>query len=186
MSNFWRPLFSGDEAVQALSVAEEIALEISRGVRNVGKAGEDSTLLWQSTLDEGRPGQCILQAYLGLHTANSYFCDTAIWLLDQATDAAATLRLNVTLYFGFPGIAWVTSHLAGRLFDEGEESGLAEIDQILLHTLTQSSWRNRYDLLSGLVGLGVYALERLPSSWAILVLEAIVAQLETCAEHTSE
>jgi hypothetical protein len=58
---------------------------------------------------------------------------------------------------------------------------LAEIDEALLDHLDQSPWRGDYDLIEGLVGIGVYALERLPRPAAAACLERVVDRLaETC------
>lgn len=146
---------------------------------------EEIRPIWQVTLNEGWPGQSLLHAYLAFHGTDDSHADTALEMLDRATDAASTLRLSDSLYFGFPGIGWLAAHLDGRLFEEEEDSGL-EVDELLLSSLLRPPRKNGFDLLSGLVGLGVYALERLPRPSAARCLETIVTQLEERAEHTAE
>src|SRR5439155_18851690 len=46
----------------------------------------------------------------------------------------------------------------------GEEDPNAEVDAALLDYLDQSPWTGEYDLIDGLVGVGVYALERVQRS----------------------
>ena len=46
-----------------------------------------------------------------------------------------------------------------------------------------SPWRGHYDLISGLVGFGVYALERLPRAGGRECLERVVARLAETAER---
>jgi lantibiotic modifying enzyme len=181
----WRPLFSDESAAQAFAIAQEIAAATSRGAF-VPPDNVHSTVAaaWQSSLD-GLAGQSLLHAYMALHGAGDAYVDTAIGLLDGATDAAAALRLTPSLYFGFSGIGWVTTHLAGRLFEESEDSCL-EIDELLLSSLGRLSEEGRYDLFEGLVGIGVYALERLPRPSAVTLLEAVIAHLAAHAEHTPE
>jgi lantibiotic modifying enzyme len=181
----WRPLFSGDTAAQALGIVQEIAAATSSGAfAPPGNVHPSVASAWQSSLD-GLAGQSLLHAYLAFQGTGDAYADTAIDLLDQATDAVAELRLPPGLYFGFSGIGWVTTHLAGRLFEESEDSCL-EIDEILLGSLTRLSEESKYDLFEGLVGLGVYALERLPRPSAVSLLEAVVAHLAARAEHTPE
>jgi lantibiotic modifying enzyme len=181
----WRPLFSGDTAAQALGIVQEIAAATSSGAFDPpSNVHPTAASAWQNSLD-GLAGQSLLHAYLAFQGAGDSYSDTAIDLLDQATDAAATLRLTPSLYFGFSGIGWVTTHLAGRLFEESEDSCL-EIDEILLGSLARLSEEGKYDLFEGLVGLGAYALERLPRRSAVSLLEAVVAHLAARAEHTPE
>jgi hypothetical protein len=93
--------------------------------------------------------------------------------------------MSASLYLGFPGIAWSTAHLTGRLFYE-EEDGQREVDERLLLALSGPSWEGTYGLLNGLVGLGIYALERLPRPSAGRCLERVLSQLARRAERTPE
>lgn len=47
-------------------------------------------------------------------------------------------------------------------------------------------WRGDYDLLNGLVGFGVYFLERLPSSIAAEGVRLVLDRIEAAAEHTAD
>jgi hypothetical protein len=49
---------------------------------------------------------------------------------------------------------------------------------VLQRLVSRRRWRGDYDLIVGLVGLGVYALERLPSPSATSCLEGVVDRLE--------
>jgi hypothetical protein len=183
----WRPLLSGEAAARALAAASDVAAVTSRGATYYPDNLEaEGFQVVENALSGGRAGQCLLHAYLALHGAGDAHADTAIDLLDQATDAAAGLRLSASLYLGFPGIAWAAAHLAGRLFAEEEDDGNREVDEILWRALSRSSWEGTYDLLTGLVGLGVYALERLPRPSAVRCLEGVIGQLAGRAEHTPE
>jgi lantibiotic biosynthesis protein len=63
-----------------------------------------------------------------------------------------------------------------------EDDPLAEIDDALLRYLDHSPWQADYDLIRGLTGLGVYALERLPRPSALQCLGKIVERLAENAE----
>jgi len=65
-----------------------------------------------------------------------------------------------SLYVGLAGVGWALAHLQDRQPGLGGENELTEIDQALLEHLDQSPWPDTYDLIDGLVGFGVYALER--------------------------
>jgi lantibiotic biosynthesis protein len=185
MNHPWHPLFSGDMAAQALAIIQEIAAATSRGAFDApGNVDPSIAMAWQCSLD-GLAGQSLLHAYLALQGEGEAFADIAIGLLDQATDAAAELRLRPSLYFGFTGIGWVTAHLAGRLFEESED-GCLEIDELLYSSLARLSEEGRFDLFEGLAGIGVYALERLPRPSAVRLLESVVAHLAARAEPSEE
>src|SRR4029453_15024135 len=82
-------------------------------------------------------------------------------------------------------IAWTVAHLDGQ-WEWSDEDACEEVDVALRGYLEQSPWRDDYDLVSGLVGLGVYALERLPHRSALDLLLRIVDPLEETAERTTE
>src|ERR1700690_1610660 len=65
-----------------------------------------------------------------------------------------------SLYGGLAGDGWVLCHLSDQ--DDGEASELlTTVDAALAKVLAVSTWDGPYDLISGLVGFGVYFLERL-------------------------
>jgi hypothetical protein len=94
-----------------------------------------------------------------------------------------TLPLGPGLYSGFTGVAWATAHLTGRLLASDADDPNRAIDDTLLAYLHRTPWSHDYDLISGLVGYGVYALERLPCRTARAALEQIVARLAETAVH---
>src|SRR5439155_5317436 len=93
----------------------------------------------------------------------------------------AATRMLPSLYAGFPGIAWTVAHLQGRFLDPGDGAGLDGIDLALAGYLARSPWTGEYDLLGGLAGLGVYALERLPRPGAAACLQHVVDRLAELA-----
>ena len=58
---------------------------------------------------------------------------------------------------------------------------MSEIDESLL-TAIAAPWTGDYDLINGLTGFGVYALERFPRPTAVRCLEAIVDRLDETVE----
>jgi hypothetical protein len=99
--------------------------------------------------------------------------------LDRAIDALARTTLSPSLYSGFAGVAWAVELLRG---DSGEDANEA-IDEVLLRYLARTPWTRPYELISGLAGLGVYALERLPRAGARRILELIVERLAETARR---
>lgn len=174
MSTSWHPLLEGPIADQASEAIREIAASLT---------APDATAR-ASSLAGGSAGKALFYAYLHLHTADPAAADRAADLLDHAAEDLAGTPMAPSLYSGFSGIAWVLEHLRGRLFEAGdeEEDPVQEIDEALLSPLSRSPWVGEYDLIGGLAGLGVYALERLPRPSAAALLEQIVDRLAELAE----
>jgi len=97
---------------------------------------------------------------------------------------ASTSRLPLThLYGGTVGIAWLLTHLS-RL--EGDsEPDVHEMDDILMAVLEQP-WRGHHDIVSGLAGIGIYALERLPHTNGRAILGLVVERFATLIEANAE
>lgn len=183
----WQPLLQGGLATAALEAVNAIAADLPRApiVAPVAISPEGA-VSWRSSLASGRAGQALFYAYLSFHpSASEGPADLALDLLDQATEGAAAVPMSESLFSGFPGIAWVEEHLQGRLF-EAEEDLHLEMDEAILSLLSVSPWPGEYDLINGLVGLGIYALERLPRPSAIQCLERIVGALARGAERGPE
>lgn len=157
------PLLEGDAARRAWRTLDTIAgelralpasLEPGASLAN-GRAG---MAVFFSALDSLRPGRGH-----GAHAAA---------LLEAATTALAEMPMDASLHEGFTGVAWALEHLAPR----GEDLA-GDIDAALLEALGRSPWEGAYDLVEGLVGLGVYALERLARPTGAPLLERVVERL---------
>ncbi|HKI01234.1 MAG TPA: lanthionine synthetase C family protein [Thermoanaerobaculia bacterium] len=181
MNPNWRPLLQGPQADQALRTVREIA----DALRNEPPGDRASR---HASLAGGHAGEALFYTYLALHTSDESMADRAAELIDEAVEELASIPMAPSLYSGFPGVAWTMEHLQGRLFEApGEEDGeqedpFLEIDEALLAALERSPWPGEYDLIVGLSGLGVYALERLPRPTAAAMLERIVDRLAEIAD----
>jgi lantibiotic biosynthesis protein len=174
MTETWHPLLSGPPADRTLEAVHEIAAALPSSP--------------EASLAGGQAGQAVFYAYLAIHENDEAQADRAAALLDSAVETVATQPLPPTLYNGFPGVAWVTEHLQGRLFEpmEDEEDPGLGIDEALLGALERSPWPGDYDLITGIAGVGVYALERLPRPTAVACLERILERLVERSERTPE
>jgi lantibiotic modifying enzyme len=171
----WSPLVEGEAAVRALAAAEAIGRDLGRDPeRSASGPG----------LHQGHAGLALFYAYLerSLHDAEAG--ERVQEHLDRAADELAEQRpASASLYGGFVGVAWVTEHLAAGELTAEDEDPNAEIDEALLALLGRSPWRGELDLLSGLVGWGVYALERLPRPTASAMLPLLVERLAERGER---
>lgn len=149
MASDWEPILTGADRELAFERTREI-------VEALGKARADGTLDHAGPAG-GKSGVAVMAAYVD--GAGIPCGDLADELLGEAVEAVAETPLEPSLYAGFTGIAWVAEHLAGAPDDE--EDANEEIDAALLEHLKQTPWRADYDLVSGLAGFAVYALERI-------------------------
>lgn len=155
----WRPLLEGELAARAEDALRAIGNELPEPpYPSVG----------------GKAGVALFYAYLG---------DTgrADAILERAVDALATTPMRPSLFGGYTGLAWTAEHL-GRLLGDTPDDMSDEIDESLLAAIA-APWDGDYDLVSGLTGFGVYALERAPHPSAVRCLEAIVDRLDQTAER---
>jgi lantibiotic biosynthesis protein len=135
-------------------------------------------------------------AYLTLAGWQDHSDHAEAWL-DAAIDDVATGTLGPPLYGGLTGVAWVGEHIAGlpssaeadevpdALSDDGDAN--EEVDALLVSILTRGRpWLGSYDLVAGLVGIGIYFLERLPHVRAREGLETVIARLDELAERDDD
>jgi lantibiotic modifying enzyme len=181
-------LLEGDLAVQAWEAVNAIAQALEAW--SPGDPGDDQAEGWLDrvvSLDGGMAGQALFHGYLSKAAGAERHAARAQQLLDEAIEALATAPLRPALYSGFTGVAWAAEHLSRLLDGEVEDEDMnEEIDQALLTALDRFSWVGDYDLISGLVGFGVYALERFPRPSAVRCLEVIIDRLDGSAEKNGQ
>lgn len=197
----WRPLF--DEKAD-----RETAAGIWAAIRDIAAALQEPTpdeipaadgplrpQLLGAGLSGGNAGLALFFSYLAQATSDEAYADQAVACLDRALDVVASRPMGPSLYSGFTGVGWAVEHLQSRLFEPeeempGEEAAEDEADATtegtLLQMLEADPWPGEYDLINGLVGFAVYALEALPRPAARELLERIVTRLESLAEPRPE
>ena len=155
----WQPLLDGEDAAQACAVAEEIILALEQQPPNHehGFLGDASIAL--------------LLAHCGRPSASAR--------VDSALSALAARPPTISLFAGLSGVSWLIGHFSDE--DDREASDLLEyFDSALLQHLDVPRWQERYDLITGLVGVGVYAAARLGER-AERITDLILSHLEASA-----
>ncbi len=172
--SLWQPLLSASQAEQALGLAEEIAHALEALSRDRQQLAADPV-----SLANGMPGSILFFAYLDQARPEGGWGDLAVEVFETAIDEMAGLPADPGLYAGFTGMAWVHEHLQDWFLDGSDDTG-ADIAAAVEKALSVP-WSD-YDLIQGLVGMGVYALERLPRPGAERCLRRVVARLSELAE----
>lgn len=163
----WRPLLAGELAERARLAVEDIAVALAA----------DPVELVHPGFADGAAGRALYYAYLGAAWPDSGYAERVDRYMDRALESLAEMPMAARLYGGFVGIAWVAEHLRREFSGPGDDDSNLPIDEALHEYLGISPWTGDYDLIGGLTGYGVYALERLPTSIARENLAQIVARL---------
>jgi lantibiotic modifying enzyme len=171
----WRPLLTGTAAQQALQAVDAIA----ESIPSITASPDER----DSSLSRGQAGLALLYTWLA-RTGRMPQADVlARQCLDQAIDTMSTQAVPPSLYGGFTGVAWAVE-LVDSLLDPHAEDRSEAVDDALLRLLSREDlWPAPYDLVVGLTGLGVYALQRYPRPSAIECLRCIVVLLDECARQ---
>ena len=171
----WRPILSGTAARQALQAVDAIGESITSIAASPGDRGP--------SLGRGQAGLALLYTWLARTRRMPQADALARQCLDQAIEAVSTQAMNASLYGGFTGVAWA-AELVDRLLNLDAEDRSEAVDDALLRLLSRADRSSApYDLVVGLTGLGVYALQRCPRPVAIECLRRVVERLHEWARH---
>jgi lantibiotic modifying enzyme len=169
----WQPILSGTTAQQALQAVDDIA----ESVDSIAARERHPSLA------KGQAGLSLLYTWLARTRRAAHADVSARQCLDRAVEAVSTQPMTASLWGGFTGVAW-TAELVDRLLDPEADDRSEVVDDALLRLLSRGEgWSAPYDLVVGLTGLGVYALQRHPRPLAIECLHRVVALLHECARH---
>ena len=170
----WRPIVSGPLGERALRAVDGIATASSKP--STGERRDPS-------LSGGLSGLAVLHAFLERAEGSGRHEDLARSYLGESIELLAAQPLGASLYAGFTGVAWAAELVDGLLGSDGDDPNEA-IDDLLSRLLARPDWdRASYDLIYGLTGLGVYALQRWPRPSAADHLELVVERLRERARH---
>ena len=106
--------------------------------------------------------------------------ETCTAIVEQCMDGETHAR-SLSLFGGWTGLGWITSHL-----DVDDDFVGTHVDGLLRGALGEWPPLRGYDLISGLVGAGVFFVERLPRESAIRGLTLVLAAIEATAVETDD
>jgi hypothetical protein len=166
----WEPLCTGELADRLRAVVFDLAAELNGSTFDVASLG-------------GTCGAALLYSYLDRAFPDAGFAGAADAFVEAARQQLADEPMTEALFTGFTGIGWCVEHLGGGFRDgDCDDDPNHDIDDALLAALSRSPWPGAYDLIAGLAGMGLYALERLPRPSAVACLERVLARLAELAE----
>lgn len=176
----WKAILTGEASAKA----EKSVLEIAEGLRDEAWSPERIS----HSLAGGSSGLAIFYHELaqrwpesGFDALRERYWNASIDLLASSPDPMPNL------YSGFTGVGWATAFLArGEQSSGADDESHEELEEALIECLQSIRGPADYDLINGLSGWGLYALERWPHPRAIQALELIVDFLEQRAERVPE
>jgi hypothetical protein len=136
--------------------------------------------------------RALLAGYLALSDPAGEWRSQAIVYLNAA-GCRVRRSLPTNLFSGLSCVGWTLEHLGNILAPAGtwgvdlnkEGDPLQEIESLILRRLERSRWNGPYDLIGGLVGIGVFFLERLPLRTASQGVSLILDRMEEQVEESS-
>ena len=163
----WAPLLSGDVAQRAAALVVQIAVYQQR----LSKEG-----LSEIELSE----QALLFAYTALQTGKLEWWDAMQESLALSV-AGQISSSSVALYGGMCDVAWIVQHLLHLTSSQGgteDSDPLNDVDRYIYSRLFAGDWEVEYDLISGLIGVGVYLVSRPPTAYNRLMHSQLIDHLD--------
>jgi lantibiotic biosynthesis protein len=183
----WSPLFVGEEKEKMLRAVSRVAGILKEPSEAWFPAHSPETTgdATNFTLANGMAGIGTFFTYCFLSLKDEEYAERAGAYLDLALDAVENAPMPTSLFTGLSGVCWLTDHARKSGVGEIPDDLLDRIDLLLIKSLNPAKWGGHYDLISGLVGMGIYALHRLPRKSAQRHLWQIVHKLDSWSEETS-
>jgi lantibiotic biosynthesis protein len=175
----WQPILTGSVADRAWRAIDAIAADRRMPPPGDTQPGADGSLA------TGSAGQAIFYTYLSRSRAEGNHAAVAERHLRRALHALEHTRLPPGLFEGFAGIGWTYTHLYWRLAHALHDETIEPVDSAVLQLLRRKPWDDEYDLIGGLVGYGVYALEQ-EVYVRDQILELVVARLAETSERRGD
>jgi hypothetical protein len=134
------------------------------------------------SLGSGWAARALFFHHVARITDDNKHRELAATFAQRCATALELTPMSVSLYAGFTGIAWLVAHMQ-RGGDDRIEYDLEDLDTLLSEYVTsESAAAQGFDLVGGLIGIGVYFLERLPADAAVDGLRRVVNRLAERAE----
>ena len=167
----WKQILDGSLKISASRAIEEVADVLAAWPSDI--LGKDPARfavrphqaeeILGVSLSSGAAGIAIFYTYLNRARKGFGYNDVALRLLTHAAQAVSAQRMGRSALRGIYGCGLVdrTSQKVA-LRSIHRMISTSPIDALLVKCLRKKPWHGHHDLISGLVGFGVYALEQLP------------------------
>ena len=140
----------------------------------------------------GKCGQAILFCHESMRRNDDELLKHVRQLLDEVWEKVAQQTLSIDLFSGLSGIAWSIDHLCTMLGNEtlGISCDFSdELDMLIVHALSsRPNVRSiqHFELVSGLAGIGIAALERTPNKSTAVIYRLVADRLRAISEPVGD
>lgn len=141
----------------------------------------DQSGLRTISLALGRAGTATFEAWLYRSGLDEAAGDRALGHLSTIVELLPSATMDLSLLCGFPGVAWTVEHLVEVLGLELGHDVNAAIDATILEALDDPATSPAYDLIDGLAGLALYALQRRDTASGARLLHEVLDRLEAAS-----
>jgi lantibiotic modifying enzyme len=157
--------------------------EVRATVNAIAEALEDegSTPSQRASRQGALAGELLFFAHLHAAFPAEAHLRRVISGVEECVSIIGNAPLRPALYGGLAGYVWLFAHLERMGFDFALD--LSDFDEMFGSAVTDPD-NDHFDLIYGLVGQGVYLLERLPAASARASLDALLKRLEELSEST--
>lgn len=148
-------------------------------IENIAKQiQKEKTSITEPGLLDGKSGIVLLFAYLSKLFPEKNYSEITGGFLDELSDSLSNDELGYDMSTGVAGIAFAFQHLINiGVLDKSDDLNLSEIDEFISLGVDNDFKNSNWDPLNGMVGLGIYFLERNKETGEKKYLEKIVDYL---------
>ena len=147
----WQPILTGDLAEQAHRAVSAVDDDLTRRAEQ---------LVHDPSISSGSAGLAMFYAYLSQVDKTTQAEDKALDWLERSITQMCRQSLTPALHSGFSGVAWTLAHVS-TAEDRIDDEQFTVVDEGLAGLLEPTT-AGEYDLINGLVGIGVYARSGCP------------------------
>ena len=180
------PTAVGDAWDAIFAIVRDLSVTFETGASTAARVGASNRSTRRFSLAGGDAGIATFLHEVSL--AERGDCEGAASLRDaylgRAVAALSEEAMNASFYSGFSGIAWAVDRMSKAPGEplSLEPDALDSIDRVLLDYVARRP-DGELDVVSGVIGVGVYLLERLPRETAHRGLSIIIDTLAERAER---
>jgi len=180
----WRPILTGDDAERAAQAIRDIEVSLRALYETESRSSVHGVP--EFSLAFGAAGVALLFVTLASIRGCGSDTSTGEAVLSHSIAGAEIHARSVGLYHGLAGVGWVIQRALALSDEVDAEDPNASIDEALTAWLIHPIARTECDVISGLVGVGVYSIGRPNQPAAKTCLQLILSNLAACAPPVGE
>ena len=168
-------IFSSDSSTISRNTEALLWKQIENIARQIH---EESARITNPGLLDGKAGIVLLNAYLSRLFPEKNYSETTFSLLDELNDSLSNDEMDHSMSGGVAGIAFAFQHLRNiGVLDKSDDLNLSEMDEFIGSGIDHDFNTDNWDPLHGMVGLGIYFLERHKETGERKYLEKVIDYL---------